>query len=42
MDEPKNALKKFLLVGIGAAIAYYFLGPIGLGVIALFFLLKGK
>lgn len=42
MDEPKVRLRKILLMGLLVAIAYYIFGPIGLGVIALFFLLKEK
>lgn len=41
MSESKFKLRKLLLVGGLAAVAYYMFGPIGLGVIALFFLLKG-
>lgn len=33
-------LRSLLILGLGAGIAYYMFGPVGLGVLALFFLLK--
>lgn len=42
MDTSYLELKKFLVIGIGAAICFYVAGPVGLGVLALFFLLKGN
>ena len=41
MTEPKIKLRRLLLVGGLATVSYYLFGPIGLGVIALYFLLKG-
>ena len=41
MSESKIKLRRILLVGGLAAVAYYLCGPIGLAVIALYFLLKG-
>lgn len=41
MSEPRIKLRKLLLIGGLAAAAYYVCGPIGLGVIALYLLLKG-
>ena len=35
-------LRKFLIIGIVGAICFYVAGPVGLGVLALFFLLKGS
>ncbi len=40
MNESKVKLRKLLLIGGLAAAAYYVAGPIGLGVIALFLLMK--
>ena len=37
MDMP---LKQFIIIGLVAGIAYYAFGPIGLGILALFYLLK--
>ena len=34
------SVKKFLIVGLGCAVAYGMFGPIGLGVLALFVLLN--
>lgn len=36
----KATFLKFLIIGGGAALSYYLFGPIGLAVLALFFLLK--
>jgi len=33
-------VRSLLIIGIGAVIAYYVAGPVGIGVLALFFLLK--
>ena len=37
MDMP---LKQFIVISLVAGMAYYAFGPIGLGVLALFYLLK--
>ena len=42
MSESKGNFKVLLLVAGVSALAYYFFGPVGLGVLALYFLLKGK
>ena len=34
------SMRSFLILGLGCAIAYRMFGPIGLGVLALFMLLK--
>lgn len=36
------SLRQFIIIGLGCAMAYYIFGPVGLGVLALFVLLKGK
>ena len=41
MDKMMS-LRSFLILGLGCAMAYYAFGPVGLGVLALFVLLKGK
>ena len=40
MEEKKPNFKKFLIIGIVAAVTYYLAGPVGLGVLALLVLLK--
>ena len=35
-----SEISKFLIVGLGFAIAFYIAGPVGAGVLALFILLK--
>ena len=40
MEDNKIKLKSVLWIGILAAGAYYLAGPVGLGVVALFVLLK--
>ena len=34
------SFRSFLIIGLGCATAYYLFGPVGLGVLALFVLLK--
>lgn len=36
----KMSITSFVIIGLGCAVSYYMFGPVGLGVLALFILLK--